>query len=79
MSADLFKKTVKFLDPHLALLVIEYFEEQKFLDAKLVAKEKAALLAKTQMYDYAIPEFKKLPQLDASFAKDVDRLVESMV
>jgi len=75
MSADLFRNAVKYLDPHVALIVIEYYEENKFIDPKVVAAEKIAVLSKTRLYDYAKEELQKLKASQGS--GDIDKLIEA--
>jgi len=74
MSADLLRNITKYLDPHVALIILEHYEEKKTIDPKIVAQEKVTTLSKTRLYDYAIEELKKLKS--SQTGGEIDKLIE---
>lgn len=69
------QKILHFVDPHLALLIIEHFEQSNYFPKPAIHNEKIAVLSKTKSYDLFVEEVEKLPKEGA--AKDqIERLVK---
>lgn len=74
-SFAIVQKNSHFVDPHLALLIIEHYEQSNYFTKQQIHNEKIALLSKTKSYDLFIEEVEKTPK--EGVAKDqIERLVK---
>ena len=66
MDFKLIKDLVKFLDPHLSILILEYYEEKEncIFNPKELAQEKIMVLFKTKIIDYIRSELEKFEKND---------------
>jgi len=76
MSFDFVKSLVKFLDPHLSLLLLEHFEEKKAFPQGQITLHKIAVLSKTSTFGYLEAEIAKLPQ--EVYSEEIQNLNKSI-
>eukprot|EP00331_Platyophrya_macrostoma_P032868 CAMPEP_0176439124 /NCGR_PEP_ID=MMETSP0127-20121128/19744_1 /TAXON_ID=938130 /ORGANISM="Platyophrya macrostoma, Strain WH" /LENGTH=447 /DNA_ID=CAMNT_0017823309 /DNA_START=22 /DNA_END=1365 /DNA_ORIENTATION=+ len=69
------QKILHFVDPHLALLIIEHYEQSNFFPKQLIHNEKIAVLSKTKSYDLFVEEVEKTPK-DGAAKEHIERLTK---
>jgi hypothetical protein len=69
MSFDLARTITKYLDPHVALLVVEHFQDNKIHNPNHVALLKVTILLQTKMFDYTL---ENIDHLDEASKKKED-------
>lgn len=62
ISFDLLKSLIRHLDPHLSIVLVEYYEtsEHKVFPPDLLQKEKLSVLVRTKIIDYIQSECDKV-------------------
>lgn len=75
MTTNILINTIKYLDPHLALVILESYEDGKYVPVDVVLNKKIEVLTKTGLFSDIEENLKNLKEKSPS--SDVDRLIES--
>ena len=68
MNFELIKTLLSFMDPHLSIVILEFYEDKdnQIFDLNQIHKEKLGVLLKTNIINYIQSEFAKEPQPPAN-------------